>query len=437
MTRNQRPTGDWVSSAIFIGLGGMLVLLPVQFPVLPLNMSPVEVWNLLILPILGLYAIRRGREIRLHYALTMWLILLGSLIGTGAASQPLNSFIAIVKDVYLYIWFVLVAAVFVSIRSERMRIVLRWWAAVAIAHGSLISIEFVFPQLYDQMRNGLVRFGSLDAWRPSGLFENANSAALYQAMGLVPVALSGFPRWVTVAAAALVIFSIVATGSLAATGGVIVGTLTALIGAMAFRPEPGGAKRLLRGLGLAGLLVGLLGGVVLSNADLSARFAYSFYGRFQGSAEGRFSLWERAAEIFQADVPPWGIGPDSYREFDVLRKPLHNDLLAFAIERGWLGLTGLVLLGASAWVGAFRLVRTRAGAPGWGGLGLAIFLLAVTAAMVHAQFHQIFHDRSVWLVLATQQALLTKLAVDTGGARDAMVGGAASGRGARAWSRLS
>jgi O-antigen ligase len=314
---------------------------------------------------------------------------------------------------------------------------MRFWAAVVFANGMLINVQFFFPEFFGLMRESLAGLGSIDRWRPSGLFENANSAALYQVMGLVPLVLSGLPRRVTAALGAPTLFSIVATGSLAATSGLVAGTFAGVAGAVIVGADPGLVRRLLKEVTVAGALVGLLGLVVAFNADLSARFAYTFYGRLEGSAEGRFSLWERAAEVFGTDVPPWGIGPDSYRDLDVLRKPLHNDLLAFAIERGWLGLAGLILLGGWALGGALRLVRTRPEHGSEAGLKLAIFLAVITAATVHAQFHQIFHDRAVWLVLAAQQALLTRFAHQAAGVAKALAGRPALNRRVRTWSRSS
>jgi O-antigen ligase len=99
----------------------------------------------------------------------------------------------------------------------------------------------------------------------------------------------------------------------------------------------------------------------------------------------------------------WGIGPDQYREVDLLQKPLHNDLLAFAVERGVIGLLGLVAFAALALYRAARRWRDPARSPTERALDL-VFLAAVVGFMVHAQFHQIFHHRAIWLVLALLEA---------------------------------
>jgi O-antigen ligase len=396
-----------LQALVVAGLLGMLILSPVQFITLPLNMSPVDIWNAVFLPLSWVYIIKTRSRVHLPYLGAFWLIMLGSFVGTFAASRPVDSLVAILKDVYLYVWFLTVVALLTGFEAHLMRRVLQVWLVVTALHGMLIIAQFVSPQVFQGTASFAARFGALDQWRPSGLYNNANGTGLFQLMGFVPLLLLRPSRGALAALSTVILVSILATGSLAATGGFLVGLAVALV--VASRT---GLDRLIKGLMQGALVAAVLGGLCLlvlsQSADLSARFASIFYDRAQGSAAGRFSLWERGLGLLSSQTPLWGIGPDSYRDVDLLQKPLHNDLLAFVVERGLIGAAGLVLLAGLAVYRAARLARLHSQSSdlsGWAGI---VFLAALAAALVNAQFHQIFHDRSVWLVLATQEAILFK-----------------------------
>jgi O-antigen ligase len=82
-------------------------------------------------------------------------------------------------------------------------------------------------------------------------------------------------------------------------------------------------------------------------------------------------------------------------------KEAHDDYLAALVERGPVGLLGVVVLLASAAYRAGRLLRPRAGPPDpWGlprPVGLVAALLATAAA---STYYEVMHFRFVWALLA-------------------------------------
>jgi hypothetical protein len=396
-------------NVVLIGLLGMLVLSPVQFVVLPLNLSLVELWNAFFVPVSWLYLIQARQPIRMPFAVAMWFILVGSFVGTLAAPNPIASLVAILKDVYLYSWFVTVALLLVSFSDKYFRWVLLSWLGVVVVHGVLVVAQFLSVDVFRITADFAARFGALDCCRPSGLFENANSTALFQLMGFAPLLLVRPSKVVALILGALILISIIATGSLAATAGFLVGLTVAVI---AIPIANGNLRPLIRIFAQLALAMALLGGLfyftIAQNPDLSARLAAIFYGRATGSAEGRFSIWQRGIDLLGADKLVWGIGPDSYQYVDLLQAPLHNDLLAFLVERGIIGTLGLVLLAALAVSQAIRLVSISK-QQAVVGVSAVICLAALAGAGVHGQFHQVFHHRSVWLLLAVQEAVLVKM----------------------------
>lgn len=396
--------------ALTIGLlMAMLLVAPIQFLVLPLNLSLVDLLNAAALPVSWLYLLRTNQRLRVPYGVVLWLIFLGSFIGTFAAVNPVGtSLVAIVKDLYLYVWFLTVAAVLTSLDAPSLRRVMLVWLASELLHGALIIAQFVSSDVFTLSQQLTSRFGEIDLYRPSGMFANANSTALFQFVGFVPLFLLRLPRIKTTLLALFLVFSILSTGSMAATAGSLVGFSVA-VGALTLLRGPRAVARMFAPVAVMLLVLGGMAAVAISqSAELSERFNYIFADRVEGSAEGRFSLWERGLELMDSEMPLWGIGPDSYKDIDLIHKPLHNDLLAFLVERGLIGTLGLLLLGGFAVAKGVVLLRMQARGPGMEGVEVVVLLAVVIAALVHSQFHQVFHHRSVWLALAAQEALLAQ-----------------------------
>ena len=409
--RPEESQASLLRALLVIYLLGMLILLPVQFLRLPLNMALIDWWNALALPMAWLYLIRVRQPLGLPYATAMGLILLGGLIGTFSAPNPMSSLVVLLKEVYVYIWFVTLAALLASFPARTLRLLLLVWMGVAILHGLLPAAQFLSPNIWETTQASLNNFGAVDDIRPAGLFENANATALFQLMGFVPLLLAGPSRKAIVMGGALLFLSIVSTGSLGAVAAFLCGLFIAVIALFVVGGRLGPILKTVVLLTIAGLL---LGGAFYFAAsrdpDLQARFEYFFYGRAEGSAEGRFALWRGGIEmLLRSEAPIWGIGPEAFRDLDIREKQLHNDLLAFVVERGVLGVLGLVWLGGTAVSQAFRILRIHKKRLDQAGLVVVIFLAAVIAALVESQTHQIFHARTLWLVLAVQEALLFRM----------------------------
>lgn len=88
---------------------------------------------------------------------------------------------------------------------------------------------------------------------------------------------------------------------------------------------------------------------------------------------------------------------------------LHNDLLAFLVERGLLGALGLVLFAMTALSKSLRMMQIHKRHPERAGPVVVIFLAGLVAILVESQTHQVFHARQVWAMLALQEAVLLKI----------------------------
>ena len=396
----------------------MLVLLPVQFVILPFNVSLVDLWNLVALPLCWLHLLRVRQPIRLPYFAALWLVLVASLVATLASPDLQGSLAVVLKEAYLCVWFATLAAVFVSLDQTKLRRLLLVWCVVAVLQGLLISAQFFSPVMFQSTKTFLEQFGAVDVWRPSGTFENANAAAFFQLFGFVPLVLLCLPSSVGIIVGILLVISIIGTGSL----GAVAAFLASLgIGLVVTAVRRGDWRPLVKVATLSAVAVAFLAGLmsllISQLPDVAARLEYMFYGRTERSAEGRFGLWTRGTSLFLTEMPLLGVGPDAFMQLNeaTLKIPsqkatyLHNDMFAFLIERGVAGLLGLILLGVMVVGRSIRLLKLEKSCISYTGPPLVIFLAAMVGTLIESQTHQVFHARQVWLTLAFQEAMLARV----------------------------
>ncbi|MCX6078612.1 MAG: hypothetical protein NTW32_03675 [Chloroflexi bacterium] len=382
---------------------GMVIFSVEQFLTLPQNLGLVDFWNMLFIPVCWLYLIRIRQAIRFPLALGMWLILLGSFLGTFISTNPLVSIIFITKEVYLYVWFVTVTAVFTSLEPGLMRRILFVWTVVAVLHGILLVAEFVSPNFYVFVSSFLGRFGTIDTRylpRSSGLFQNPVWAALFELMGFVPLLLLGLRRELSLLLGMVLLLSILATASL--------GSLTALLGASIV-----GVLLLLLMGGHLKFFVWLA--VVLSLAAGLFLFTINQFPVVLSSLQNltteraahtvgeRLFLWGGGTQVLFSPQSILGVGPNNYRDF-LENKTLHNDILEFGVERGVIGLLGLLLLAGEALNSAVKILLNQIKSGNRVQLSGVIFLAMLFGIMLESNAHQIFHFRTVWLGMALLEA---------------------------------
>jgi hypothetical protein len=397
---------------IMIWLVGTLVLLPVDLIKLPLNMTLVDCWILMGLPIIGLSFVRGRYVISLSYTVAMWIILLASFASTFAAPEPSNSLVVILKEVYAYVWFVTLIAVLARLNATDFRRILVVWTGMVFLHGFVIVAQFLSPDFWRLMASFADKSTEFDIYRPSGLFLNANLAALFQLLGFVPLVLAGPSKKTAMILGLLLLPTMLLTGSMGAAVALTAGLTVAMI-AISLTGRLALVIKTVAQLAVIMLFFGgLVTFIVSQNQRYQEHFERIFIGRSERSSEGRFDLWQRGFDAYvDNDVFLWGVGPENFREVDVKMtdNQLHNDFLAFSVERGLLGTLGLVLFATLAVSRAAYMLLLGNKYPDRAQLAVVVFLAAMIAAMVESLTHQVFHFRELWLVLAFQEAMLYKM----------------------------
>lgn len=397
----------WSQFARRVWLAGLFALLPVDLAVLPLNVDLADCWIIMGLPILWMSFLRGQRIIALSYAIPMWLILMASVASTFVAVEPLLSIVVIVKEVFLFALFFTMAVVFHQLAPDDMRFVLTVWLVAALLHGCLIVAQLLNPGIWRITAALAGRSTAHIHYRPTGMFANANKAAVHQLFGYVPLLLLNPSRKTTMVLGVALVPTIIATGSMGATLAFAAGLAIALVAA-ALSGRLAQLIQVLARLALVLLLIGGLAAAVIgTNARAQEHLARILLGRTDRSSESRFSLWERGANAYvEHNVFLWGIGPENFRVVDGAGNQLHNDLVAFTVERGLLGALGFLILFGLALSRAITMIRLYLANPNGAHLSVVVFLAAVVATLVESLTHQMFHIHEVWLVLALQEATL-------------------------------
>lgn len=403
-----------------IWLAGMLVLLPMDFAKLPLNLTLVDCWVFIGLPIFWLSFIRGKHIISLSYAVPMWLIFFASILSTFAAPAPKNSLVVILKEVYVYIWFITLVAVLVTLNAREFRRILVVWAVMVFLHGFVIIAQFVSPAFWHFTLSFSQQSRDYEIYRPTGLFLNANAnwAAFYQLLGFVPLMLVSPSKRVGMILGLLLLPTMLATGSMGATLAFVAGLMVAvtviiLSGHLALVIKT--FVQLAFMIAIFGVVLAL---IVSQNQQYRDHFERIFLGRAERSSEGRLYLWQRGIDAYHDnDVFLWGVGPENFREVDPTRRDnqLHNDFLAFSVERGLLGSLGLALFAIVAVSRAAYMVRISIKYPDRAPLVVVVFLAAIVTAMIESLTHQMFHFRELWVILAFQEAMLFKMTTSESG----------------------
>jgi hypothetical protein len=423
-----------------------VALLPLLVPRGPGNSSPADLFAAAFVALTLVALAQRGRRLEVPAPYALGLVLAGSLLGLALGGPTATGLLTLAVDLYLAL---LLVAVVNHLRGDQraLRLVLVVWTAAALAWAALL-VSAHYRVLPAELA-GLLRIpvGTNRAAGPAG--DNPNLAGSYLMVSFFVLCASPWPRrrplpLARAGAGGLLLLALFATGSLGALLGLLTGCAALALGAY-LRGGRGqrevqalaGAALLAGALALTALLlvVGLPRAGVAEVRGVSERakggaLAQSV-GRAGKSLTGRIELWSAAA----ARTGPRalvGIGPGEAKaelaistgsrapDGTLELKSLHNDYLAFVVERGMLGLTGLLGLYAALLRRGMRLVL----AGGWRGAGMAGLGAAVAGNAAGSLFREILHFRHVIVLfaLAWVAAELVRPAAGAPGAAPAAVG---------------
>jgi hypothetical protein len=291
------------------------------------------------------------------------------LVGTVVASMHVGLTRWIVGDLVrdLGIALAFIAAVDVA-RREGLP-ALRWCGLALAASTTIVSAHLT---LFD---SGL---------RARATFPNPNVAGHFLATAVIGLQALPMRPWLRRGVTVLALVALARTSSFGALLQVAVGTAALTAGRL--RARPGHRPHVFAaGVVVAGVLaiVGVLFAPrVLPEENDGTALSSS---RLEKSAGGRFDIWGDGFRILSEH--PLGVGPGSTNGLELLEteQELHNEPLAYLVERGPLGLAGFLVLGVALWSIAAR-----------GGVARALLVGFGLSSIVR----ETSHYRHLWVVLA-------------------------------------
>jgi O-antigen ligase len=416
-------------------LAGTIALLPLLVPRGPGQSAPVDAVALLfVLFALG-GLLWRGRPLQLPAKGPLVLIMAASVVATVASLSLPDSLLSLLIEAYLVLLFICVANDLGDDRRALRAALVAWSVAALIWAG--VFVGFHYHLLPEGLQQLLIENSKGGGYRVSGASKNPNLAASYMMTSFFVLLASPWPsrRPARLGAAGFLLLAVYVTGSNGALLGLAVGVAVLAVGAClrgSRTPRQrlqvvgvtivAGVAVLTTALLIVGIpQVGVSNVKAVAAGEREGAFAGNL-GRLDRSVGSRLSIWSNAWDGAGSRVLV-GVGPDAAPRIPfaagTLRRGLHNDYLAFLIERGLLGLLGLLAFCAVVlrWSGRLLAAPSQEeGAGRWIPAGLAG---AVVANLVLATNHESFHFRHLWLLFGLVWAASRLLPEDATAVQDA------------------
>jgi len=401
-------------------LGGAIFFLPLLLPSGPGNSALVDLFavSYVVAALFGL--LRSGRPLRWPAGAAFGLILTASLIALVASANPSKGLLNLVIDLYLFALFLAICND-LSGRERALHTILKVWTVAALAWGTLLILTFL-QALPPALAKALL--GQTFDDRLATTTGNPNLAASFMLVSYFVALSSPWPRRRVARFLVLgwILFGMYVTGSNGALTGVVAGWAFLALGPYLRAART--REQLMAFVGVLLLLVTIALGVTVAVvgvprfglADVSAFAAHERdgafadnLGRLDRGTRVRLQLWDSG---FRGSGSRLAIGLGPGEAIDVVvnakgrNQSLHNDLIAYLIERGVLGFVGILALYAALlrWGGRLLVARGR-GPDTMRGLGAG-----VAANLLMSMSHETMHFRHVWVLFALCWVALTVVA---------------------------
>ena len=379
-----------------VGVALGVILLPLINPPGPGN-SGVADFGLVVAVVTWLLCTRAGgASVRVPYLFAVTVLASGGAVAI-VAGGPGRGVLALGQEGLLLLWSAALAAMVAHDRG--LVLVLRVWVVTVLASAAGIVLGVAL---------GLSALSGVtpgDGSRAAGTLGDPNLAASYLLVGLLVLRAAQWPRRAPLrwACAATIVTALVMTAS---NGGLLALAVATSVGAIAAVGHRHGAAAAVAlacgGLLLVGAVLPRLPWSTLQrDAAASAPVLHDSLGRSGQSSASRGLLFAETVRLAREEGL-LGLGPGGTKAALRARqapyvKESHDDYLAALVERGLIGVVGLVLL-AQTLVLRMRLVLLPARRASLAEvlprpelLGCALLTVALSA-----MFYEVLHFRHVW-----------------------------------------
>jgi hypothetical protein len=396
----QRTAGfQWISKFL---ITLVLFLLPFERLMLPLNTKIVDFALIIITLFSGFCLIFIHRYIHLPLIWSIWIILFSSVIATITGLMHPDSYMAIVKDLYIFIWFIALTNVLINQSPSDLTSLMKIWCLVALVEAgtSILGMLGIGPKMFfapptNEVALSIGRFN-----RAIGTYLNPNALAVYLTVSFFLILATNWSKFTRLIFCTWILAGIFATGSLGAMTSTL-GSLFLLIGVNEIIKTKRIPKLWTRTFILVFFvsIVLLLLFILAPTEDMASNpFNQSdifniTVGRLPRSFSSRMNLIKSAWPIYSRY--PLGTGPET---FNVITGELHNDYIAYLFERGPLGLMGWFgVIGTIMFTSFYTAFKQENDRHRW---RILAFGMGFLACAINSLSHEISHFRQVWVFIA-------------------------------------
>jgi hypothetical protein len=399
LTRQSAITKSKIS---FILVAVVLILLPLERISLPLSLKVVD-FALVFIIAYGLHRFFTEKQrFRVPLAFPAWLILVTSMVATLTGLISTDSIIAMVQEIYLFVWFVVLVNLLISLPPTNFDNLLKIWSVVAVLEATTVimgmfkfgpALFYTSPETGHILSSGLINRGF-------GTFVNPNAAGAYLSISFFVLLATSWKNWLRAILGLYLLTGILATASIGAITTSLIAFVVLIIANSILNK---GRMTLLVG-GLLLIIVATFTILIIlidpsqiippiaSSQELTGLLNLTI-GRLAHSISARTDILNTILPIYSNY--PLGMGPNTSALFI---KTLHNDYLAFLFERGPLGLLGwLWLVIATLMLPLRKMNKKLDPIQWWQTLALWAGFLAST---LNAFTHEVSHFRQFWMPLS-------------------------------------
>jgi O-antigen ligase len=379
-------------------IAASIFALPALQPRGPGHLTPADF--VMAAGLIGVVLWARTYRIKVHapYAIPIGILILTGMFAALFGIAPQTGLLSAVQESFLLAWAAAIATLCGS--PKNLSMILSTWAWTATVWASVLAGAVVSHQWW------LAGVQSLSGARAQLAFDNPNMAADYFLLSFFVVLISRYPRHRLARAYAYLVIAaaLVFTGSNAALLSLGLGVAVAGFVGLWRRADMVSAVAVSAVAGA--LLIGVTyiaaeSGMVENLQNSSNVLIQRSVARGPKSAAGRQTLYNEEFQLYRTGSL-LGRGPASTKaslgsSLGEIVKEAHDDYLATLIERGAIGVIGLIILIGAVGVRAFYIAM-RPLAPAYSRLIArpSLVLGAVVALAATSATHEILHYRHVW-----------------------------------------
>lgn len=392
-------THKWVISSLVLAFAFQ----PILHPGGPANTSPVDLFLIASIACFLVWVKRQPRRLWVPYLLPV-----GLMVGAGAASGitsqfPSTALQALLVDILLFAWCTVIANTATS--PLVLQRILTAWAVSGVGWALLVVLGWLGHI------HAIEGLNAADGNRVLFAFGDPNYAATFWVATLFVIYAVQKPatRWIRVVGYLLVFWALVLTESNGGFLSLAVGIAFVLL--VKTYKRHGWA-----GVTAVALTLGLIVGTFFTLVPLNTLREKALYsnqpllvnsiGRSAQSSSERSELVTEMGHLYNQTNGILGIGPGATKpilaaQMAVYPNEAHDDWLAALVERGPIGLIGLLILVGSAILWCGPLVRGRVPKRFAVAVPIPMGLVAGLLALgVNSFYEEILHFRFLWALLA-------------------------------------